>query len=146
MNEQLHDLRSSMLKYEDVVAENGKIRESNAILTQQLEAQLQKCSRLNAKVEHLQQVEIGLKRWSSELERDLSSMKIATDSSRSEMSALEQVNHDLRERLKEIENELVTTKAKADDVKESRKNLEIQATEYKVTHIFPGQKRSFDKL
>ncbi|USP79560.1 uncharacterized protein yc1106_06834 [Curvularia clavata] len=131
INEQLQDLRTNMMKYEELATENCKIKESNTALTKQLEAQRQQYAHLNEKVEHLKKVEIDLKHRSSKLEHDLGSMRNAAQSSRLEMSAIEQTNRELTQRFKEVESELVAAKAKANDAEESRKNLEKQAAEYK---------------
>lgn len=134
-----------MMKYEKLAAENCKIKESNVALIQRLEAQRQECARLNERVEHLKQAEIEPSDRSSKLERELGSMEAANHFHRSQVSEIKQTNRDLRQRLEEVESELVVTKTKADEAEESRKNMEMQAAEYKVTPMARGKKHYSDE-
>ncbi|KAJ5063592.1 hypothetical protein J3E74DRAFT_287879 [Bipolaris maydis] len=131
IKEQIDDLRTNMMKYEEIAAENRKINDSNTALTKQLIAQQHESSRLSERVEHLQQVEIDLKERSRELERDLNDLRIATDSSLSEMSASEKLNHDLRKRLKEVESELRSASENIHNGEQLRHDLQKEAIEFK---------------
>lgn len=124
-----------MTRYEEIAAENRTINDSNTGLTKQLITQQHESSRLKERVEHLQQAEVDLQQRSRELERDLNDLKIATDSSRSEMSASEKINLDLRQRLKEVESELRSAGEKIDNGEQLRQDLQKDATEYKVIPV-----------
>lgn len=129
---QLQDLRTEILKYEEVVTENRKVLQSNDSLQKELDAQQQYCLKLDAQVKVLQESEAGLKDVSAQLERELRDFKDPTRSQSSELLEMEREMTDLRHHLKRVEDNLVAANSKAEQEERLRKEQDHEAQKSKV--------------
>ncbi|KAI8931773.1 hypothetical protein NX059_011411 [Plenodomus lindquistii] len=98
---QLETLKEDILKYEEVVADNRKAKEANAIVTTQLETEQQQCARLDDQLKVLQQSEGDLKGRIVQLECELRDLKNAAHEETLHPLITEQELVALREQLRQ---------------------------------------------
>lgn len=125
-------LRTEVLKYEEVVAENCKARESNVMLTMQLEAQQKHSNDLAEHIKALQKSETDLEIRSTQLEREVSDLRDLTHGRKPESVGLERKLDDLRQQLIRVEHELAVTNSEMEQIEGHRHELEQDAAKYKV--------------
>ncbi|KAJ4378000.1 hypothetical protein N0V83_000830 [Neocucurbitaria cava] len=132
--DQMQKLRTEVLKYEEVVAENRKVCESNVVLTMQLEAQQHHSRDLAERIKALQKSETDLALRSTQLERELSDLKDLTHSRKPESVELERKLDDLRQQLIRMEHELAATNSQVEQTEGHRQELEQEAAKYKAKY------------
>ena len=106
INVRMQDLRSELLRFDEVVAESRKAKESNDALNQQLEAEQKHTQHLTEQVRVLRQNEEDLKERQALLERQLSEINDKAQDDSAVPVALEQETADLRQQLRRVEDEL----------------------------------------
>lgn len=125
----MQGLRTDMVKYEDVVAENRKAHESNDTLKKQLEAQHHLSRGLEEQIRVLRQSEVDLKERSSQLEREVSDLNNIARDYESDPLELEQEVIGLHQQLEKAEVDLEAANVKAAE-------LDKEATKHRVCSIF----------
>ncbi|KAF1850209.1 uncharacterized protein K460DRAFT_350291 [Cucurbitaria berberidis CBS 394.84] len=128
---EMQHLRTEILKYEDVLAEDRKAQESNATLKKELEAQKKNSQDLDRQIRVLQQNEADLETHESQLERELSDMRNTTRNQESELAELERGLTNLRQQVRNGEDDLQTANSRIDQTERLRQELEQEAAKYK---------------
>ena len=132
MQAQLKDLGNKLLKCEEIAAENRRMHEQNATLTEQLEAHRQKASDLNSDIVNLKQAKIDLTTQCSRLECDLSDLKDASRRLPSETPDSERITLDLRQQLATAKDDLEAANAKSQSIEQSLRSIENEKTQLNV--------------
>jgi chromosome segregation ATPase len=132
IKQQLQLLRTEMVKYEDVVAENRKAHDANDTLKKQLEAQQQYCSQLDEQIKAYQQSEEELRARSNQLEHELNDLRDVSHDPETEPSELERGITDLHQQLRKAEEDLQAANARIEKAEQVRQGLEQDGAKYKV--------------
>ena len=132
IKQQLQCLRTDMVRYEDVVAENRKAYEANDTLKKQLETQQQHCTQLDEQIKALQQTEANLRARSSQLESGLNDLKDIPHDPETEPSELERGIVDLRQQLRKAEEDLQAAHTRIEKTERIQQELEQDGAKYKV--------------
>jgi chromosome segregation ATPase len=138
IRDQLQNLRTEILKYDEVSIEYEKARQTNDHLTKQLQAQKEHHEKLDGRVKSLLHSEITLKSRSSQLEMELNTLKNISCDRNSEPSVLEREAVALRSQLRKAEEDLQVAVDKLNKVEEVRGKEESEAAGWKVRLYLPN--------
>ncbi|KAF2825351.1 hypothetical protein CC86DRAFT_383251 [Ophiobolus disseminans] len=106
VKDRLQELRSEILRFDEVVAESRKAQESNDTLQQQLQSEQQQTQQLTEQMGVLRQNEDDLKARQVQLERQLADMGDKTQDQGANSTIPEQETVDLRKELGKVKDEL----------------------------------------
>jgi chromosome segregation ATPase len=118
---QLRELRSEMLKFDEVVAESRKTQDLNDALNNKLAAEREEAHKMNERIETLSGQEEELKKHKVQLECQLAELHDKYRDQITDMSTLQQGMEDLRRQLKLVKDECSEAKA---EIKRLLKNIQ----------------------
>lgn len=130
---QLQDLRSEMLRFDEVATESRKAQEANHSLAGELEAERQKTQKLNEQLENARRAEEELELQRAQLERQLADVDTAARDDNAHSPNLVQVAEDLREKIKEMEEECRVAKAEVERLQCNIKKRDRKLADFDVS-------------
>jgi len=133
--DQVQNLRSEVLKYDEAVADYRKAEHANEILTQQIDAQKECCAQLEVHIHGHRQKEDDLRSRYAQLEQELLDLKGTTIGHDSEPSELEQELTNLRHQMSKTEDALRAKSMELDHANERLQEQGIEVAKSKVTFI-----------
>jgi chromosome segregation ATPase len=135
ISNQLHDLRSEMLRFDDVAAESRRARESNDGVSRELEAERHRAQNLNDQLENARHVEEELKMRKAQLECQLADVGDDTRSHGSSIPDSRQEAEGLREKIKEVEDECCIAKSEVERLQQNIQKRDRKLVDYGVRQI-----------
>ncbi|KAF1912110.1 hypothetical protein BDU57DRAFT_79114 [Ampelomyces quisqualis] len=127
IGEQLKNLRSDMLKYDEVVAEGRKAQDLSDALGQQLSAEQQQTQQLSEQLSGIRRNEAELQARTTRLERHLVEARDKTK----EVSALEKNIQELRDQIKAVQDECKVAKAELERAERNLLKRDRKEVDYK---------------
>jgi archaellum component FlaC len=134
---QLQNLRTEILKFDEVSIECAKARQTNDHLIKQLQIQKEHHENLDEQVKSLLHNEITLKSRSSQLEMELNTLKNMSRDRNSEPSNLAKEAIALRSQLGKVKNDLQVAMDNLIKVEEVREKEGSEAAGWKVGLYYP---------
>jgi chromosome segregation ATPase len=125
ISNQLHDLRSEMLRFHDVVAESRRARESNDGVSRELEAERHRAQNPNDE----------LKMRKAQLECQIADVGDDTRSHGSSIPDSRQEAEGLREKIKEVEDECCVAKSEVERLQRNIQKRDRKLVDYGVRQI-----------
>jgi chromosome segregation ATPase len=136
--DQLQNLRTEILKYDEVSTECETVRQTNAHLTLQLQAQNEHHEKLDARVKSLLQSEAGLKSRYAQLEIELNTLKNMSCDRVSKSSDPGQEEVALRSHLRKAEEDLQAALDKLNKIEEVSEKERSDVARWKVRQCSSG--------
>lgn len=138
VKDQLQELRTDMLRFEEVAADGRKAQEANATLNQKVEAEQRHTLQLTEQIRDLQRNEKDLKARQVQLECQLANANEIIRVQDPEPSALNKEIADLQQRLKSVEKERTAKEAEVADLgrkmeKRNRKLADYDVSDFTTT-------------
>jgi chromosome segregation ATPase len=131
---QLQELRSEMLRFDEVVAESRKAQESNDALQQKVEAEQQHGQLLTEQIRALHQNEKDLKARQTQLEQQLSDINDQVRVHDAEPSALEKEMGELRQQLRTVEDERAVKEVQIARLERNLEKRDRKLADFEVSH------------
>jgi len=129
---QMQTLQTEIIKYSEVINDNRKTNEAKAAIEAQLKLEQDHCRRLHEQIRVLQQANEDLEGRSIQLEYKLSDLQNSTCERDLNSRISEQELSDLRQQLKQTNDNLISANAKTEKVEKLRKELETRSEYFEV--------------
>ncbi|KAH7074084.1 hypothetical protein FB567DRAFT_189548 [Paraphoma chrysanthemicola] len=133
--EQLRKLRTEMMDFERITADNRQAQETTEVLQEQLLSEQKHKRQLQDKVQNLEESEKTLNACKLELEERLAGMDASSKRNESNTLALEQQLADLRQQLKGVGDERSSARAEIDHLEQRLQKSEQTFEELKVAEL-----------
>lgn len=132
IKEHIQTLQTEFLKYDQLIVDNRKINDANAIIKNELEQEQKQCHHLEERIQALQQAEGHLKGRLIQLECELRDLRNAAHEKDLNPTISEAALSDLHQQLNQANDSLVSANDKIAQLDKIQKELETTSMQYEV--------------